>query len=159
MRRGGRGGHLSCHHHLYLKQQTSFWDQLFHTHARSAGSHVFPPALLCRPGEIQGHTVLQQVCVWGSSSPTPATLGLALRLWVARDWVGRAYLPHPMPPHRRQVAGPALPCSHPWGWLICNSCNQGQLYCASWVIVGAAVQSTAAVEGWGQLSSGPALPE
>lgn len=47
----------------------------------------------------------------------------------------------------RQVAGPDFPCSGPSNRLTYNSCNHGQLYCASWVRCGGpALPSTGADE-------------
>jgi hypothetical protein len=37
----------------------------------------------------------------------------------ARDEDRKGYLSLTILPHSRQVVGPALPCSHPWGWLTC----------------------------------------
>lgn len=44
-----------------------------------------------------------------------------------------------MPPHSRQVRGPALPCSCPWDQVTQALHHQGQLYCAARIGAGLAV--------------------
>lgn len=60
--------------------------------------------------------------------------------------------PAPMPPHIRQVAGPALQCSHPRGPITMPPSPGPVLLCCPGKVQGVAFLIAAAGEGWGQLS-------
>jgi hypothetical protein len=130
--------------------------QLVQPMLQPARSRANPPALLpfglihlypYQKGQFQTRCrVCSTECCYhepGTSSPT----------WAVQGYKSRERyfsLAHWTLLHGRQVAGPDFSCSDPWDWLIYNSWNHHQLYCASWVRCGGPVPpSTGADEGQG----------
>lgn len=97
---------------------------LFLTHSGRASTTVLPRQDTGSATKARG---------WISSQAL-MTLGLILLSAIDSEGQGREKGSSLLPttPKGRQVAGPALPRSHLQGQLTCSSCNQGQLYYASW---------------------------
>lgn len=75
------------------------------------------PALLCCPGPC--HRVLQLATDRTSSLVLMTSGPVLLTASGGGDWEENIF-PTPTPTHSRGVAGLALPCSLPWGWVTCT---------------------------------------